>query len=208
MRVSVRHRFQYLVRLVTVTSQMIWSKNNQVETCTPGSDVPKLAMSSSPEEWAATARSLFNNRRYPQAMHCYERAGMMREKAVAQAYYLRERARSASVTPQRDQPSQKEAYVTAAEAFLASARDAITEKNAYYRIAAECFAHCEDHVRAAKAYLDASEYDLAAQHYRKAGNFDEAVDVIKSHKSDMSASVVENITEVSKLFFLREQEVV
>ncbi|KAI0762352.1 hypothetical protein C8Q74DRAFT_1336826 [Fomes fomentarius] len=181
--------------------RMIWSKNNQVETCTPGSDVPKLAMSSSPEEWAATARSLFNNRRYPQAMHCYERAGMTRERAVAQAYHLRERARSAS-------PSQREAYVTAAEAFLASARDAITEKNAYYRIAAECFAHCEDHARAAKAYFDASEYDLAAQYYRKAGNFDEAVEVIRSHKSDMSPSVVENITEVSKLFFLREQEVV
>ncbi|RPD59349.1 hypothetical protein L226DRAFT_576154 [Lentinus tigrinus ALCF2SS1-7] len=185
----------------------VWNHKGQLETCTPGSDIPQLAMSSTPEEWAAMALSLFNNKRYAQAMHCYERADLSREKAVAYAYHLREQARAAPVNARGGALSQADAYILAAEAFLISAHDAVVEKSAYYRIAAECFAFNGDHARAAEAYQAAAEYDLAAQHYRQAGKFEQAVEVIKSHRAKMDTTVVETITEVSKLYFLREQQV-
>ncbi|KAI0696497.1 hypothetical protein C8T65DRAFT_583394 [Cerioporus squamosus] len=185
----------------------LWDRKGLVESCTPGSDIPQLAMSSSPEEWAATALSLFNSKRYAQAMHCYERAGLPREKAVAYAYTLREQALAAPENPRGGSLSRADAYALAAEAFLASAHDAVAEKSVYYRIAAECFVSNDDHVKAADAYYAASKYDLAAQHYRQAGKFDSAVEVIRSHKAEMDEAVVETVTEVSKLYFLREQEV-
>ncbi|KAI1785420.1 hypothetical protein LXA43DRAFT_132940 [Ganoderma leucocontextum] len=186
--------------------RIVWTHKDQIQTCTPGTDVPRLAMSSTAEDWAKTAQTLFNNRRYMQAMHCYERAGRAREKAVAHAYYLREVART---TPVRrgDTSAQAVAFIAAAEAFISSARDAITEKKAYYRIAAQCYVESSDDYRAAHAYSQATEYTLAAQHYRKAGKFEEAVYVIKQHKGKMQADVVESIMDVSRLYFLREKQI-
>ena len=162
-------------------------------------------MSSTAEDWAKTALSLFNNRRYMQAMHCYDRAGLFREKAVAHAYYLREVARSTPVT-KGDSTAQALAFIDAAEAFATSAQDAVTEKKAYYRIAAECYVHSKDDYKAAQAYSSAAEYTLAAQHYRKAGKFDEAVHIVQSHKDKVATHVAESIVDVSRLYFLRERQ--
>ncbi|KAH9919768.1 uncharacterized protein BXZ73DRAFT_104876 [Epithele typhae] len=186
--------------------RIVWSSRNQIQSCTPGSDVPKLAMSSTPEDWAKTALSLFNNRRYMQAMHCYERAGLTREKAVAHAYHLRELARSTPVT-RGESTAKAAAFVKAADAFVSSATAAVTEKKAYYRIAGECFVAGGDDVKAAQAYRFAEEYTLAAQHFRKAGKFDDAIDVIQSHKGLVAAAVADSILGVSKLYFLREKQI-
>ena len=163
-------------------------------------------MSSTAEDWAKTAQTLFNNRRYMQAMHCYERAGKTREKAVAHAYYLREVARTTPVT-RRDTSTQAVAFIAAAEAFITSAQAAVTEKKAYYRIAAQCYVDSDEDYKAAEAYLLATEYTLAAQHFRKAGKFEEAVNVIKQHKERMQVDVVERIVDVSRLYFLREKQI-
>ena len=186
--------------------QIVWTNKDQIQNCTPGTDVPRLAMSSTAEDWAKTAQTLFNNRRYMQAMHCYERAGKVREKAVAHAYYLREVARTTPVS-RGDTISQAAAFVTAAEAFIASAQAAITEQKAYYRIAAQCYVDSGDDYKAARAYALATEYTLAAQHYRKAGKFEDAVDVIRQHKARMQADVVKKIVDVSRLYFLRDKQV-
>lgn len=167
--------------------------------------MPQLAMSSTAEDWAKTALSLFNNRRYMQAMHCYERAGLLRERAVAHAYYLREVARSTRVT-RGDTTAQADAFTLAAKAFLESAEAAVTEKRAYYRIAAECYAHAGNDYKAGQAYSSATEYTLSAQHFRKAGKFEEAVDVVKAHRDKVTATVAESIVEVSRLYFLREKQ--
>ena len=163
-------------------------------------------MSSTPEDWAKTALSLFNNRRYMQAMHCYERAGLSRERAVANAYYLREGARTKPID-RRGSSSSTSAFLAAANAFVDSAKRAITEKNAYYRIAAQCYVDAGLDSEAAWAYVQAMEYTLAAQHYRKAGEFEKAVELIKSHGPKMQAEVVESIVDVSKLYFLREKQI-
>ena len=193
------------VTALTRSSQIVWTHKDQIQNCTPGTDVPRLAMSSTAEDWAKTALSLFNNRRYMQAMHCYERAGLAREKAVAYAYYLREVARSTSVT-RGDTTAQAVAFIAAAEAFIASAKDAVMETKAYYRIAAECYVHAGDDHKAARAYVAATEYTLAAQHYRKAGMFDEAVDLISRHGDCIDGPTLESVRNVARLFYFTRSD--
>jgi ATP-dependent exoDNAse (exonuclease V) beta subunit len=154
--------------------QIYWSSENLVQNCTPDSDVPQLAVSSSSEEWAQMARSLFSHKRYFQAMHSYERAGMAREKAIAYAYHLREQARGIPVRSRPGDSERRNAFTKVSDAFLASAEQAtmFRERSEYYRIAAEAFLVLEDHARAAKAFEKASKFTEAAQHYRHAGLFD------------------------------------
>jgi hypothetical protein len=141
-------------------SQVLWTKRNQILNCTPDMDMPRLAMSSSVEEWA---RELFDRKKYLQAKHCYERATMPREVYVAHAYFLREQART---TQGGDTSHMKEgrrvAFVFAAEAFLTCPKQARKFTPAYYRIAGECFEEAPDILRAAEAFLEAREYNIAA----------------------------------------------
>src|ERR1700736_2747429 len=95
---------------------MFWTRRNLVQNHMPGANVPQLAVSSTPEEWADFGKSLFLNKRYLQAMHCFERAGMHREVGVANAYSLREQARKISLVHRQD--SAKAAFLVAAEAFV------------------------------------------------------------------------------------------
>lgn len=156
-------------------------------------------MSSTPEEWAKTARTLFDNRRYPQAMHCYERALLPRERAVAEAYCLRDQARGTE--PRSDDTKRVSAFTRAAEAFWSSADAAVKEKTTYFRIAGECYEECGNDVLAAYAYQNAAEYTRAAQLYRKVGMFDEAVAVVKGH--NVTPDVAESIIDVSRLEYAR-----
>ncbi|KAH8101589.1 hypothetical protein BXZ70DRAFT_104267, partial [Cristinia sonorae] len=189
----------------------VWDAKGQVQNCTPGDTVPQLATTSTPEEWAQTARILFDNRRYMQAVHSYERAGFVREKDVAYAYHLREMARAKVVASRAQaQPdiARNEAYLTAAYAFLSSAKVAENrqERLAYYRIAAECFAEGDDFGKAGEAYLSAAEYTRSAQHYRKAGMFDEAVDVIKAHNKDIPEQAAEKIMDIAKIHYFTKNK--
>ncbi|KAI0641201.1 hypothetical protein C8Q79DRAFT_992409 [Trametes meyenii] len=186
--------------------RILWTQKNLIQNCDPGTDVPQLAMSSTTEDWAKMALQLFNNRRYMQAMHCYERAGLSREKEVARAYHLREIARSTAVT-KGDATRRALAFLSAAEAFVSSAKHAVTEQRAYYRIAGECYVHAGDDSKGARAYLKAAEYTLATLHFRKAGKFNEAVEVVQLHRAQMSESFAGGIIDVSRLYFLRENNI-
>lgn len=163
-------------------------------------------MSSTTEEWAKTARTLFDNRRYMQAVHCYERAGMPREKHIAFSYYLREQARSLPVHRRIVNPIRMAAFLRAADSFHEAAEKATktSERHAYYRIAAEGFAEVGDNRRAAEEYLFAAEYARSAQHYRKAALFDEAVAVAQSHKKEIPVAVAESIITVARIHYFRE----
>lgn len=186
---------------------MVWESNNQVQSCTPGVDVPQLAVSSSPEEWANTGKSLFQHKRYHQAMHCFERAGMTREVAVAKAYSLREQARSIPPTNHAAQDARRKgAFTDAAEAFLrcAAAAKKDNERRTYYGIAGDCFVVLDAYHRAAEAYLAGDSFSKAAISYRKAGSFRDAVEVIKGHRKNMDANVVRSVMDVARLHFFRD----
>ncbi|KAH9005752.1 hypothetical protein EDB86DRAFT_2795497 [Lactarius hatsudake] len=184
--------------------RIYWSSDDLVQNCTPGTVVPQLAVSSSEEEWAKMARTLFSHKRYFQAMHSYERAKMPREKAIAYAYHLREQARG---IPARNRPgddSRRNAYKEVAKAFSASAQEAtiLRERSEYYRIAAEAFLVLEDHAKAAYAFEQASKFTEAAQNYRLAEKFDETVSVIQNHGNAMDPSVVSQLTDVARYYYL------
>ncbi|KZP05197.1 hypothetical protein FIBSPDRAFT_843218 [Athelia psychrophila] len=188
----------------------VWESKDQVQSCTPGVDVPQLAVSSSPEEWANTGKSLFQHKRYTQAMHCFERAGMVREAAVAKAYSLRERARAILATNTAAQDGRrKAAFTDAAEAFLGCAASAkkVNERRTYYGIAGDCFVVLDAYRRAADAYLASDSFSKAAISYRKAGCFHEAVEVIKQHRQDMDASVANSVMDVARLHCFRNHEI-
>lgn len=163
-------------------------------------------MTSTAEEWAATARTLFDHRRYLQAVRCYERANLPREKDVAYAYYLREQARGTAKSKRTTDTTRTVAYVTAANAFLRSAAVALVreEKLAYYRNAADCFVEVDEYRKAAAAYLQAEEFTLSAQYYRRGGLFDEAVEVVQNHGDRIREKDAAAIIDVAKLHYVKE----
>ncbi|KAF9524672.1 hypothetical protein CPB83DRAFT_909779 [Crepidotus variabilis] len=186
-----------------------WTSRQEIQNCTPGTDVPRLAVSSTPEEWAKTGKSLFSNKRFAQAMHCYERAGLVREAAVAYAYHLRDIARRIALNGSKQSiRSREEAHHTAACAFLESAAASLNvkEKAAYFRNAGSCFEEAHDDFEAAEAYRNAQEYTKAAKLFRKCARFDEAVAIITDHVDQVEVNVVENITDVARLFYFKGGE--
>ena len=172
-------------------------------------DVPLLAVSSSPEEWEKSGRSLFQNKRYLQALHCFKRAGLSREVAVSNAYYLREQARlMPAVESRKIQQTRITAFLVAADAFLECATAAINarEIRVYYRNAGDCFERVEDHYRAARAYVEAHEFTTAAKLFRECAKFDEAVDLVKRFRQEIDDDVAQYIFDVAKLFYFRGGE--
>ena len=189
--------------------QTLWTSRDQIQNCTPGTDVPRLAVSSSPKAWEKSGRTLFQNKRYLQAMHCFERAGLNREVTVSHTYYLREQARSMPTHgSKRSLLLREKAFAIAANAFLSCAVSATTvkEKKAYLRSAADCFEKALDDFKAAQVYAEAEEFTSAAKLYRKCAKFDEAVAIVTDHRPLVELEVAENIIDVAKLFYFKSGE--
>ncbi|KAG5646925.1 hypothetical protein DXG03_002001 [Asterophora parasitica] len=184
-----------------------WTSRDQIHNCTPGTDMPRLAVSSSAEEWATKGKELFERKKFLQAKHCFERAQMPREMAISNAYYLREQARKAPMGDSRRVKDQRHSgFITAAEAFVGCAQDTVKNRLIYFRRAGECFEEGAENLRAANTYVDAHEYTTAAKLFRKLGLFDEAVAVIKANEEHMQNDIVESIKEVARLYYFREEK--
>jgi tetratricopeptide (TPR) repeat protein len=151
------------------------------------------------------ARTLFSHKCYFQAMHSYEHAGMLRKKAIAYAYHLREQARGIPVRNHPGDSQRRNAYIEVAAAFLASAQEATTvqERNEYNRIAAEAFLVLEDYAQAVKVFEKASNVTEDAQNYRPAGMLDETVLVIQNNSNVMDSSVASQLTDVARYYYLQ-----
>ena len=188
--------------------QRIWADRDLVQEHTPDMPMPTLAMSSGKEEWAEAARSLFIKRQYSEAADAFERADRPQERLVALAYGLREEARTSFANTRGGVSSQSSAFAKAAEAFIDASHGALEpdDRRTYSRIAAECYVRSGDDGKAGAAYRDAQEYTLAAKHFRKAGMFDEAIVVVRSYGQDIPPDVVQSIVDVSKLYYIRENE--
>ncbi|KAJ7671947.1 hypothetical protein B0H17DRAFT_1208872 [Mycena rosella] len=185
--------------------RILWTSKDQVQNCTPGTDTPRLAISSTVSEWEEQGRKLFANKRYRQSKHCFERALLPRQTAMAGAYHLRQEARkSPGGSSRRAIEARKAAFFEAAAAFVDCAKEDKTL--AYFRIAAECFEDAGDDLQAAQSYRDAEEYTRSTELYRKLGNFDEAVAIVKTHKARIRPEVVTSVTSVARLYYFKEQK--
>lgn len=71
--------------------------------------------------------------------------------------------------------------------------------------AADCYIIIPEHEPAALAFLRAGKYNQAAYHYRMAGKFDEAVEVVKFHNVDRE--LAESVTYAAKFVFAARQDV-
>ncbi|KAH6917673.1 hypothetical protein BKA70DRAFT_1178689 [Coprinopsis sp. MPI-PUGE-AT-0042] len=192
----------------------LWTSKDSIQNCKPGSDVPQLAVSSSPEEWEKTARTLFTNRRYLQAMHAFQRAGLDREVKIAHTHYLREEARAIHATNKESMAEKQAAFVLAAESFLDCATTSRgKERRVFYHNAADCFERAaqifdtaDEAARAAAAYEIAEEYNDAVRLYRKHDKFDEAVNIVTSHRDKVKPDLVQNVVDVARLFYFKGKE--
>ncbi|KAI0369977.1 hypothetical protein BV20DRAFT_330785 [Pilatotrama ljubarskyi] len=178
----------------------------------PGTPMPRLAVTSGRDEWEEVAWSLFQKHQYSEAELAFERAGLRRQKQVAHAYSLREQALSApagSGINGRRLALQADRFAAVADAFTQSAEEAVgaDDKQSYHRIAGEYYARAGNDHKAGAAFYLAGHYESAAKHYRAAGMFEEAVDVVQRHKEDVSTPVSEGIISVARLQFLRTNEV-
>ncbi|KIK18633.1 hypothetical protein PISMIDRAFT_109068 [Pisolithus microcarpus 441] len=185
--------------------RLFWTSRSQIQNCTSGADVSHLAVSSSLEEWAESGHSLFQHKRYTQAIHCFRHANMPREVRIAEAYHLRELARATiGVSPLGEQ---RRAFAKAADAFVKCSGEALNrERLQYNRTAAECYIRAADDRKAADAYLNAEEYELAAKRYRKAGIFNRTVDVLKSYSKKMSHDCADELLTVCRLYYCSKED--
>ncbi|KAI6165391.1 hypothetical protein EDD17DRAFT_226022 [Pisolithus thermaeus] len=180
--------------------KIFWTSRSQIQICTPETDVPHLAVSSTSQEWAESGRLLFQHKRYTQAMHCFGRANMPHEVRIAEAYHLRElaRAKIGIALPSE----QHRAFTKAADAFVNCGNETPgEEKLQYYRTAAECYVRAAEDRKAADAYLNAKEYELAAKRYRKAGAFNETLHVLGLHSKKVSRECVDELFTVCRLYY-------
>ncbi|KAI5986328.1 hypothetical protein EDD15DRAFT_2373322 [Pisolithus albus] len=180
--------------------KLFWTSRSQIQTCTPDSGVPQIAVSSTPEEWAESGHSLFQLERYMQAMRCFWRANMPREVRIAEAYHFREVARATIGAANLSE--QRRAFAKAADAFVTCGSEASgREKMHYYRTAAECYIRAADDRKAADAYLNSEEYELAANYCHKAGMLDKTIDVLASHWEKVSRTCADELLTVCRLYY-------
>ena len=172
---------------------------------------PQLANSSTPEEWAEMARTLFDHKNYSQASRAFERAKMPRQRDIAGAYYLREMARRTSRTNSTSTSlgPKEQAFLIAAQAFCLCAELSRSQKEkfAYYRNAAECYLEASELKKAAEAYILINEHTKAAQIYRQGGLFDEAIDTIERYSEQIQPSDADKIRDVAKIHYSKEQDI-
>jgi tetratricopeptide (TPR) repeat protein len=108
-------------------------------------------------------------------MHAFKRAQKHREADISYAHHLRDTARSIQSFGKEITTAKRNAFCSAAEAFLRCAQCAKDkEQRVFFHNAADCFQnagsyseHMEDYVKAARAYENAKEYTPAVRLYRK-----------------------------------------
>ena len=183
------------------------SHGEHMETLTsaPGIEVPCLDVPPSADESADQGRGLFWSRIFSQSMHSLEQAELQREVGTANAYHLRERARSLESGSLYASTKSALAYTHAGDAFLKCADAGENDVRSYYRLACDCYSHADDVKQAAQAYLSAAEYALAAQQYQKGELFDEAIDLIRSHRESIEPGLANTLTDSARVFYLRGQ---
>jgi len=207
-------------KLFSHLAQVYWSDRNQIEIWSSTAEIPRLAVSSTTEEWLKTGRMsvlsqssvtsndplhrMFLNKRYAQASVAFLRAGRKREVAICDAYLLREKARSISTTAGA---ARIQAFFIAANAFIACAQDSpskqVKERLAYYGTAGECYLEARDFKNAGDSYRMAEQYATAARTYREGNRFGELVEVITQHRDVLDRGLLERLTKVAQMHYFK-----
>ncbi|KAK0506463.1 hypothetical protein EDD18DRAFT_32642 [Armillaria luteobubalina] len=195
--------------------RIFWTNKGLIDNHTWGSDAPRLASSSTPEEWAAEGRELFNAKRFFQAKHCYFKAGLHLLASIADAYDLRAKARNVIGTSTQKVVERRSCFTEAANSFFECAK--VTKASAqskdsttYLRISGECFEQADKKYQAAKIFYHIRDYTHAAELYKDIGelkSLDEAVAIVKSHKDKMVLKVVQDVIKLARLAYFSNGQI-
>ncbi|KAG8900068.1 hypothetical protein FRC00_014670 [Tulasnella sp. 408] len=171
-----------------------------------GGQVPQLAVSNLEEEWAEQAQQYFSKSLFSEAELCFERAGMVWWVKVAQAY----RARQDAMREAERDTSQLSTFLKVAQEFEHLAQEGQSKEDPeslrlLFANAGECYAVLPDHVSAATAFFKAKKFTAAAYHYRMAGCFDEAIEVVRLHLVD--PDVAESIKYTAKFVYTTRADI-
>ncbi|KAF9642213.1 P-loop containing nucleoside triphosphate hydrolase protein, partial [Thelephora ganbajun] len=184
--------------------KVYWSSKDQIEIWSPTAEMPRLAVTSTPEEWAETGRTMFHNEHYEEASVAFLRAGGDREAQICKAYLLRQKARLISATAST---ARTQAFVTAASAFSSCAQSSTSkqpkERLTCYGAAGECYSEARDLKNAGYSYRMAERYDEAACSYQEGGYVDEMVEVITQHKKSLDSDLLERLMIVAQTYYFK-----
>ncbi|CAE6534820.1 unnamed protein product [Rhizoctonia solani] len=187
--------------------KLFWKEKGLITLCGPDDPMPQLSASSSEADWAKSGRLLFNKALYPQAMFCFEKAGLLVERDITGAYQARKDARLL-LAKSADRQTRRDAFKKAANDFLGCAfLSKGKQQISCYLRAAECYIQAEEWKLAAESYLSAEEFDLSARNFRRAGCFENAVQIVKKYRDRLkSRELVDEILSIARLEFLRKSE--
>ncbi|KDN37502.1 hypothetical protein RSAG8_10101, partial [Rhizoctonia solani AG-8 WAC10335] len=217
--------------------KLFWQEKGLISLCGPEDPMPQFVFSSSEADWAKSGRLLFNKGLYPQAVFCFEKAGLLVERDIASAYQqgsnlsfpqavfcfekaglLVERDIASAYQARKDarlllvksvdRQTRRGAFKRAANDFLGCAfLSKGKQQISCYLRAAECFIQAEEWKLAAESYLSAEQFDLSARNFRRAGCFDQAVQIVKKYRNRLkSQDLVDEILGIARLEFLRKSE--
>ena len=144
---------------------------------------------------------MFLDKCYAEASVAFQRAGRNWETAICNAFRLREGARS---KPTAATTARIRAFTTAANAFLACARDSpsdrIDERLVYYAIAGECYLEARDLKNAEDSYR---MVEKAAQAYLEGDHFEKMTDMITRHGVALGSGLLERLTRVAQMYYFK-----
>ncbi|THH29326.1 hypothetical protein EUX98_g4867 [Antrodiella citrinella] len=198
--------------IIDFVIQWFWQQKGLIRIHKIGDKIPRLATTSTAEEWSEIAHELFQRKQYEEAAKSFGRAGRLSQKAQAIAFHLRQ---TAELKPHpaagrgTAKSSRSLAFLSAAEAFSACAVAGSafpSTSRSYHRNAAECYANSGDDARAGDEFQSASEYTMAAQYYRRAGLFDKAIHILRVHRDAIPPDIADGIKEVAKMHYVSKHE--
>ena len=134
------------------------------------------------------------------------RANNLRSATVAHAYILQDIAQKMPNTTN----TRPAAFESAAQAFLACARDALEGGSVKYKFhhqsAAQCLEEAGNVIQAAENYRIAENFTKATLLFRKLGKFDDVYDIIINHSDKVAPEVLESVRDVTRLYYLTQKK--
>ncbi|KAJ3877376.1 hypothetical protein F5051DRAFT_453113 [Lentinula edodes] len=183
--------------------RMYWTERDLVRNIEPGTNAPKLATSSSPEDWARQGDLLFERKKWAEAKHCFERALQPEKVAIAEAYRLREKAERSSLDKSNAKLRNAQ-FHEAAEAFYQCSRSARRKRiSDFVRLSGTCYEKAGEFLLAARNYNLARRFNDSVRCYRKADRYDEAVKIVQT-ETDVEPSLVADTIRVAKMFYFNQ----
>ncbi|KAG8905111.1 hypothetical protein FRB99_000675 [Tulasnella sp. 403] len=166
--------------------------------------IPQIAVASSAQEWEKQGKELFSKRNYAEAAYCFGKAGLPWWEEVALAYQDRHGAGVLA----KDSPERRESFSSVAVRFVSLADRAELEDDRVllYINAGECYMEANKHAEAGSAFLAGKKYTEATWHFRLAGRFDDAAEVIRGHGADINPELLEKVKYVIQIIYTKRKQ--